>query len=87
MACEEQKFESVVFVVKSDHKYSFSGVGGVLGLRWYASILLNLEICVMCSSKLVLFLVERVRIFLMQKLTKQMFADVILTIVTAAVFR
>jgi hypothetical protein len=48
MACEEPKFESVVFVVKSDHKYYFSAVSGVSALRWYASILLNLEICVIC---------------------------------------
>jgi len=40
----------------------------------------------MCASKLVTFLVEWV-IFLMLKVVKQMFADIILTILTATIFR
>ena len=40
----------------------------------------------MCASKLVPFLVEWVRIFLMLKVAKQMFADVILTVLTATIF-
>ena len=45
------------------------------------------DLCDTCASKLVPFLVEWVRIFLMLKVAKQMFADVILTIVTATVFK
>ena len=45
------------------------------------------DLCDTCASKLVPFLVQGVRIFLMIKVAKQMFAHVILTIVTATVFR
>jgi len=45
------------------------------------------DLCDTRASKLVPFLVEWVRIFSMLKVAKQMFADVILTIVTATVFR
>jgi hypothetical protein len=45
------------------------------------------DLCNTCASKLVPFLVEWVRIFLMLKVAKQMFADVNLTVVTATVLR
>jgi len=44
-------------------------------------------LCDTCASKLVPFLVEWVRIFLTLKVAKEMFADVILSVLTATMFR